>query len=302
MFTNGRFKSVFMVTLMISVCAWTLTFVFSALAGETPNGTLKRAEKVLNPNNRSVTETKYAEVEGVETIEIESSSNDIQVIAGDQDHVKVEFQGMTEVQDPLIVETQGSTMRIHLRKRDKDTMQWNLSFSDDDSPPMYGLRITLPRAFQKTLAVSSASGGIRLDDLKLATVNVATASGDIDFKRTEVTAAANLKSVSGDIEADSIRGAVNARAVSGDIELDNCLGGELRAETVSGDLEMSRFDGTASARSVSGDIEVRPASAEGWKFQIRSTSGDITNKLSDTANATKFINLSSTSGDIRVVR
>lgn len=166
---------------------------------------------------------------------------------------------------------------------------------------MFGFRVTLPRSYAKELEVRTASGDPRVEDVKVAGLTAKTVSGDIHIDRAEIEKGGVIESVSGDIEAQSVRGSLSSKNVSGDIEMNECTG-ELNAETVSGDVALKVFDGPVSGRTVSGDIEAKPKSADGWRFNLSATSGDIENALSEDAKSTKLMNCKSTSGDIRVLR
>lgn len=298
---SGKLKQAFVIGLMVSVCAWTMAFVFSALAGESLNGTLKKAERRMNPDREKITAEKVVELAGIEVIKVETASNDIVVQPGDVAAMKVEFQGMSEEKDPIEIVSEKGVLTVKLKRKEKNAIHWNISWEDDDSAPMYGFRLTVPRSFNKEMIVQTASGDTRVEDMNLKDLSVKTASGDVRLERTLV-ASGVIESVNGDIEAQSVRGNLSAKNVSGDIEMSECTDGELNAETVSGDVSLKAFDGPASGHTVSGDIEAKPKTADGWRLKISTLSGDKEIGLTEDSNSSKMLNFSTTSGDIRVLR
>ena len=92
---------------------------------------------------------------------------------------------------------------------------------------------------------------VTLASLVLACKEPATAFGDISQ-----AAFANLKTVTGDIEAEDLRSDVDANTVTGDITVSTS--GIVRANTVSGDITLwlpANVDVDVDFESLSGDID-----------------------------------------------
>lgn len=113
------------------------------------------------------------------------------------------------------------------------------------------------------------------------TIRVAMPSGvDLD-----------IKSVSGDVEVETIRGTVVIRTASGDIDLGS-IGGDTRIDTASGEIALSEGTGTFEIDTASGDIDIDRFRGS---FQISTSSGDVDiASLRLTADAT----VKTTSGDV----
>lgn len=93
--------------------------ILGALAGESPNGTLKRAQVRLNPDRQSITAEKSIALSGIEMIKVETASNDVEVLPGDAQELKVEFQGMSEEKDPIELINENGVLTVRLKKKAK---------------------------------------------------------------------------------------------------------------------------------------------------------------------------------------
>src|SRR6476620_4310453 len=86
------FKKIFVFTLIFTAGAWSMAYVFSAMAGETPKTTIKKLQGRLN-EGQLVEEKEALDLKGVETINIETGSTDVTAEAVTADQGTVEFAG-----------------------------------------------------------------------------------------------------------------------------------------------------------------------------------------------------------------
>lgn len=121
------------------------------------------------------------------------------------------------------------------------------------------LEMYLPQTRYDSLEVYTASGDVDLpSDFAFGTLNVTTVSGDVHiFSGIEGDAA--LKTVSGDMEARNlqVQGTFRLKTASGDIEAKNLqVQGAFRLETASGDIRFETVDvgETLFCKSSSGDV------------------------------------------------
>jgi DUF4097 and DUF4098 domain-containing protein YvlB len=123
-----------------------------------------------------------------------------------------------------------------------------------------------------------------------ADANVRTKSAD--FASRGRLGALDLKSQSGDVEADDMEGRTVIATASGDVELGR-VGGGLELNAVSGDVRVGHAEGEARVSTVSGDIDVRRADGA---VELNSVSGDQRLAVSGGGSVT----LQSVSGDLSV--
>ena len=103
-------------------------------------------------------------------------------------------------------------------------------------------------------------------------LNIATSSGDIEFRRVEGTG--EIATSSGDVEFDTHAGSLSVSTSSGDVEAD-MVEGAFSFSTSSGDFSADAVRGASvSFSSSSGDFEADQVDTE--RFEASSSSGDIT--------------------------
>jgi DUF4097 and DUF4098 domain-containing protein YvlB len=122
--------------------------------------------------------------------------------------------------------------------------------------------------------VKTASGDIKLFDLKAERIIVGAASGEISLNRIDSTDL-RVKCTSGDIKLESVNSVqLNAGTMSGDISADGIDVKFLSMKSGSGDIETCNITAEIiDNSSISGDIELCQVKVSECK--IRSTSGDI---------------------------
>lgn len=104
-----------------------------------------------------------------------------------------------------------------------------------------------------------------------ASLEVKSISGDIDIESVGGSAKAN--SVSGSVEIINAGDGVDCNAVSGTITLRN-IAGNAYLKTVSGDIRVTGIKGSVDAETVSGSVVLREVS-EANSVRAKSISGDI---------------------------
>ncbi|HWP44733.1 MAG TPA: DUF4097 family beta strand repeat-containing protein [Blastocatellia bacterium] len=134
--------------------------------------------------------------------------------------------------------------------------------------------VKLPRTL-KLVAIESASGSVKLSDLKSA-VSVSAARGDIEI--SDIIGDITLSSANGDAALSDINGKIAASTARGSIEL-NDITGSAQASTASGDIKAD-FDGVTAGgllefSTASGDIEIALGSEINADLDVETVSGDI---------------------------
>lgn len=136
---------------------------------------------------------------------------------------------------------------------------------------------------------------IYLPKSEYASLNLETASGDIDVSADFVFTQAELISASGDIEfLGSTKEKILAKSTSGEVFVKNIQAGTVEVESTSGSVELEQISATSvKASSTSGDVELKHVVASG-EILVKTVSGEI--EL-DAVDAETLI-LKATSGDV----
>ena len=304
---NNKFKTAFVVGLMVTMCAWTMAFVFSAIAGESPKGSLKKVETKLNSKQKNISERREVELAGVETIEVGTGSKDIRIIPTGGNQLVVEFRGRSSIENPLEISNEGGVLKVRLKKEMENAMIWNLSFDEgvgvhgEDDMGM-GLVVGVPASYTKSMSIEGGSSDIRATSLKIGAITVETGSGDIAITDSAIGKTV-LKTGSGDVAATRLGGELNVAVASGDVAVHEFDGEFLKVAAASGDISLDKFTAkNVVGSAASGDIVAKPATVQGWKFNLSAASGDVSNTLSEDSNGDKTLRLSTASGDISVTQ
>jgi hypothetical protein len=279
------FKKIFVLVLAFTAVSWSMAWVFSAMAGETPKATVMKLQSRLN-EGQLVEEKETVDMNGVEEIVIDTASADISAEAVVGDQATIEFAGTVSPGGRVLkIERAGNKLTIGVdQNRGTKGFVWTF---DDDGPNVKvttfkGLRVSLPANLGKTLRIETRSGDVKLKKIVADNLEVHATSGDVELNDCAARAMATVQTTSGDIEVHGFEG-------------------KLRTTSTSGDFDGERISAEAlESQSTSGDISVSLPDAAGWKFLLSATSGDIENEFSDDAKADKIMQIRSTSGDIRI--
>ncbi len=193
-------------------------------------------------------------------------------------------------------------------KNTREGIVWKFAENDDDVSGLkvtsfHGLRLALPANIIKKLKVSTTSGDIKVKDVALDDLKITATSGDVTVTEATTNSQASVQTSSGDIDVDGFKGRLQTRSTSGEISAEGVTADEIEVKSTSGDINLKvREAGSLLADATSGDISVSLADPTGWKFSLSATSGSIKNEFGDDVNATKRMQIRSTSGDIRITR
>lgn len=306
----NSFKKIFLGTMIFTASMWSMAWVFSAVAGETPKSTVKKLQGRLN-EGQLVEEKEILDLKGIGTVTVETGSTDIVAEATTGELATVEFAGTVSKGGKMIqLERKGSELFVRLDKsRSAQGLVWN--FGDDEDAlsadikvtTFQGLKITLPANVLKHLKLTASSGDVRAKNISAETLEAQASSGDVTLNDCGARQLGRVKTSSGDIDIDGFNGKLQVSSTSGQIEAQRISGDDFETTSTSGDIEIKEVKVLGlRAQATSGDISVTMPEATGWKFALSATSGDIKNDFSDDANAEKIMQIQSTSGDIRVRR
>ena len=160
------------------------------------------------------------------------------------------------------------------------------------------------------LIVRTGAGDVRGELPFANTLNVKSASGDIDWHGN--TGILQCQSASGDVNFYGVADAANVRSVSGDV----CLEGSFpmaQCGSVSGDVRLATqvLPDRLEVSSTSGDCEVRIPDGGGFVVSFKTTSGNFASDFFDGGRSGRsgtltyqeggpIYNLKSMSGDLRL--
>ena len=233
--------------------------------------------------------------EGLESINVDVASYDVEIKESNNDAVQVEISGSEKNKDKFNVEEENG----------------NLTISESGSSVCIGfcldgaITIYLPKQ-DITYTHKSSSGSLN-SDIDLGNVDINTTSGDITLKSIND---GTISSTSGNINVANAN-KLNASATSGDISLDEVR--DIVITSKSGNVEVKSITLKMDITTTSGDIDILSLSIE-EDSKAEARSGNIDIKLDkdvfidattrsgdidiDNTNASPILTIKTTSGDI----
>ncbi len=161
------------------------------------------------------------------------------------------------------------------------------------------IRVLLPNGFAAA-EVFTASGDISAEELRLGSLTITSASGDMDLCECNLQGDLSLCNTSGDISVSDTRitGLLSANATSGDIDLSDVTVPVLATNNVSGDTTIEADTQQLDSNSVSGDIDITLIGNSQQRIGANTTSGDIDIALAEAG--IPAVDANTTSGDVSI--
>jgi lia operon protein LiaG len=244
-------------------------------------------------------------IDGVDNIELITSSGDIEVITERRNNILVEL--VSYKNGPKLFIDRGRSLKIEVKKKAFPL----ISFSRRGRVK---LTVTIPEQYRETLVVKSSSGDVYLEKMELDDLEVNLSSGDLTVK--EITAnEGSFKTSSGDQELEDLTienldlylssgslsligdiDNINARLSSGsaDVKLEE-LTGDMDFRLSSGDFLMEFID-----EDVDAELDLKTSSGEiNVGFPVTIEESGRGKELSGTAGSGDYmIVVQNSSGDI----
>jgi lia operon protein LiaG len=223
----------------------------------------------------TVDERRSFGLNGIEDIEVRTSSTDVFLGAGEGNTIVTHlhgtvYTGQADAIPALAAEEAGEVIAISTER--KDGLRWVLGFFSSDLI----LEIQIPNQYRGALVVHTSSGDVEISDQILSELSVETSSGTMQLHSIQA-ATITLDSSSGDQTVEGINaGHSQMSSSSGEIQVKDLQGGA-KAESSSGDITLryGEFDSDLEVRSSSGDVELFLTEAAEFHVEARASSGDI---------------------------
>ncbi|MFA9398344.1 MAG: DUF4097 family beta strand repeat-containing protein [Clostridiaceae bacterium] len=301
---------------LISITLWSIIAISLSIyliyVIKNNTGSFKFNQINFGSSSESSKKDYSASLDGVDQIKLDLVSYDVVVYPSDDKELKVIQYSSQEIgeDDKLIISKDGDSLSIK-----EPNKNFSFSFFNFESFTRK-VELYLPKEYVKDLDVNTTSGDIFIDsDITLTSLDSTQVSGDFTSKNINVDDISVI-STSGDIEIeDVLTKSYTIKTISGDVNI-NSISGSGKVGSTSGDIEIEYSDIAeyASLNSVSGDIDIIVPDAISFEFDGNSVSGDIDsdfdlnykNKNGNKAAIQngeapyKKIDASTTSGDINI--
>lgn len=229
---------------------------------------------------------EIADLQGIDTIYVETTSSDITLTSSDSNEVRAHFYGSystssNSFKPELVVTRNGDKLLIKI----EDSVGLVLSYISN-----LRLEVYIPSQYSESVKVKSASGKVVFGELSIKELSLETSSGNI---QTEAVSAqkANIDTSSGEVKFKGKFTELKVKSTSGDIISDNVEAEDSKFESSSGAIKFNGKFSELTAISTSGDITSASIETKSSKFE--SSSGEIA-----VSGSLANITAKTTSGDI----
>ncbi|MFL0269452.1 DUF4097 family beta strand repeat-containing protein [Candidatus Clostridium radicumherbarum] len=232
--------------------------------------------KIFSPEKSmyNINDEKSININGINTISVNVSSAQINVIPYDGLEVKAHFYGNVTTSSSFTkpeLECYLSGDTLYINTKSKNIMTFGF-FNYD-----LKLDVNVPASYGRNLKLDSSSGSINLSSLKLKNLSCNLSSGSTNIKQ---------------IYADDF----NYNSSSGSLTTENLTTKTSELNSSSGSQRLIGFSGDLKASSSSGSIRAEYASFNN-NININASSGSVTVKLPE--NSDFYLDASASSGSIR---
>jgi Putative adhesin len=235
------------------------------------------------------TERSTRTFSGVDAIEVEVNSGDVEVTASGRDDVQVEQTVRRSLQGPRTeARLRGGVLLLSGRC---------LSFWFGNCSVDY--RIQAPAGTR--VKARSSSGDLATTGLESG-VDLQTSSGDV--RARQVVGTVSAVTSSGDVSVLGAEGDVRARSSSGEVTGADLVARSIEARSSSGDVRVTAVrtpPDTLTAVTSSGDVQV-VVPDDVYQVDARSSSGEVNVSLRQDPSAPRRIEARTSSGDVDVRR
>ncbi len=238
---------------------------------------------------KSVDEEKTEKLDGVETIKIKTTCEDIHVINTDADEVTAKFSGSYT----SFLNASERSLKVI---KNNGSMEIVVDYGEDVNISTFSstlkLDVYVPRRFNGSMIINTTSADTKVEEYTLKDFSYTATSGSLIAP--ELTSDnAVTKTTSGDVEVNGSFSSFAFGATSGQFTSERLNAEKAELETTSGDVEVNGSISNLTLGSTSGQL--RSNGLEAKNTELQTTSGNI--KLAgDLGN----VSASSTSGEIKL--
>lgn len=264
---------------------------------------------------RSVNDQKTEKLDGIKTIKVNTTCENINIINTDGDEVTAKFTGS-------YVSFFDAAERKLKVTRKNSSMEIAIDYGNDSNISTFSstlkLDVYVPRGFNGSMMINTTSGDTKVEEYTLKDFSYNATSGNLtipeitsenaemnttsgnvqingnigsftfnatsgEFISDELSAEnAEIVTTSGDIQLNGSIDKIKLSSTSGTLRSDNLKAKDIELETTSGDAELSGDLGNVNATSTSGQIKLAYDSFD-YQASISTSSGDVSLMLPETA-------------------
>ncbi len=263
--TNTSLKQLFVVTLGTAAAM----FAIAGFAGEEIDQTLGMPADGL--------------------VQVENLAGNIEFISWDRAEVQIRGEAGDGVEEIEITSSSnGVQIRVHNKKRNRHVdgtdLYLRIPVAASIEADSVSADISVDGSRGESILLNTVSGDLEID-ASPQQMELHSVSGDVEFKGS--VGRSSVETVSGEVTLNGPAGEINISTVSGDVSLEAGEVARGKFESVSGDMTLTLSvgeGGRLSCDSMSGDVKLRLPASQQAEFTAQSYSGNIN---SDFGNSTR---------------
>ncbi|GEM_PF-1098254 len=304
---------------IIRIAIWSIVAIgltaILVLGISSPNGIsgIFHFTKNIIDSDVIVQKDENVEINGVDKIIVDFSSNNIIVKMTDEDNMRIIQKSNKTLKDDEKFQVIQGNNQVTIKEGNFENLSNLWSFGNIEDL----IEIYVPKNYNSDLDIETSSGDIELEsDMILSNVNFSASSGSIVSKCNIDVKDINIVTSSGDISIETLTTPTyKIKASSGEIKI-NSLTGSGKLDTSSGDIKVQYKDieEYSEVTASSGEIDLKMPEGINFEFKGKCGSGEINSSLDlnyedeDHHKATmksgngpyKKINANTSSGDISI--
>lgn len=210
----------------------------------------------------------YEITEVFEDISIKTDTADIVFAVSDDAKCKVECYEEEKAKHSVTV--QENTLAINIVNQ----KSWHDYIGINIGTPK--IMVYLPETEYSSVAITSSTGDISLENLCAGSLDITVSTGDVDLKNIECNSVLSSGST-GDIHLKNViaKEKFSIKRSTGDVKFNGCDAGEITIETDTGDVTgLLLSEKVFITKTSTGKIDV-PNTVTGGKCKIKTDTGDI---------------------------
>ena len=223
--------------------------------------------------------------EKVKNIDIETSVNDVELLKGSGNDIKVSMEGKISQHlkgnFTLEADVSGNTLKAKIEAKKQ---QWFVGFNVID----VNLIVTVPAHLYDEIKIKTATGDVYSEEFEAAKFGIDTSTGDIELKGMKGQTL-EIETSTGDLFLHDIIAEMDLQTSTGDIHVDESEGRlSLKSQTGDAFIKLVSIKDDIKMETSTGDIEVAVDHVPGsLEIDLSASTGDTNTNISGMDYATK---------------
>lgn len=204
-------------------------------------------------------------------ITVKLINSDLKIVKTDDEKVSVDYLGASE-------------NKVKIQEAIKmESNEDNLTIAEFENPyEASKMTLKIPANYKNEIEISTENGFVSFENIHFSKVDYKSVAGSLSIK-------------------DSFIKTLDAKNVTGELNISDSEIIEIFGKTVSGQIEITnKILSNMTISTISGEVNLKLAESANYQFNLKSLSGDIKNSKNNNTSGDYKINVSTTTGSIKI--